>query len=157
MWLSSRDTVKPGLALESGSRELPHLLRTESPAAAREAGAGFPDSSLKTSLETKFHSPVCSLSTSLSLCLAIAARAWCQVAQKFTGGIGNKLCGECLARWGEGRARSGARAGWEMSPSLQPASTESSAADGRDAGAKLSPADQAPRSVSLSSSALWRL
>lgn len=24
----------------------------------------------------------------------LAARAWCQVAQKFTGGIGNKLCGE---------------------------------------------------------------
>lgn len=29
--------------------ELPHLLRTESPTAAREVGAGFPDSSLKTS------------------------------------------------------------------------------------------------------------
>lgn len=44
----------------------------------------------------------------LSFCLVVllpvflAARAWCQVAQKFTGGIGNKLCGECPARAGEG-------------------------------------------------------
>lgn len=41
--------------------------------------------------------PACSLRT---------ARAWCQVAQKFTGGIGNKLCGECRCPGaGGGQAR----------------------------------------------------
>lgn len=145
MW----DTGKPGLARESGCPGLPHLLRTESPGAACEVGAGFPDSSLRPrSLGTKFHSPVCSLSTSLSLCLASAARAWCQVAQKFTGGIGNKLCGEWW-RAGEkgGQGRGLALAERVAEPRLQM---------GGDAGARPSPANQAPRSVSLYSSALWR-
>lgn len=47
-----------------------------------------------------------------SFCLA--ARAWCQVAQKFTGGIGNKLCGkgrEAPAAGGGGRAARPRRAG----------------------------------------------
>lgn len=44
----------------------------------------------------------CSLSASPPSYLSLlTARAWCQVAQKFTGGIGNKLCGECLCA-GEG-------------------------------------------------------
>lgn len=37
---------------------------------------------------------------------SLAARAWCQVAQKFTGGIGNKLCGK-------GRGAPAARGGGE--------------------------------------------
>lgn len=99
-------------------------------------------------LEPNFTRPVCSLSTSLSLCLASAARAWCQVAQKFTGGIGNKLCGEWW-RAGEkgGQGRGLALAERVAEPRLQM---------GGDAGARPSPANQAPRSVSLYSSALWR-
>lgn len=81
--------------------------------AALEVGAGSPDSGLGdlVHLERNFSLPRLFSFRFAFPCLAIAARAWCQVAQKFTGGIGNKLCGEWWRGWREGRTRSGAHAG----------------------------------------------
>lgn len=140
----------------SGAARLPRTSRT-CPGCGAPDGL-FPDPRFIDVVHTERNFTRSSAGLFLSSCLSLlTARAWCQVAQKFTGGIGNKLCGECLCP-GEGGGQGQVPGGPRGKATFSAPHPQQRSRDKRDRGSPTARAvaDRGPRSVSLPSSALRR-